>query len=259
MTETDYYAGAAMPDMLDLGPEARALAERRMVEAILFASDRPLSIADLAERLPEDADIKGHLAQLIDDYAGRGIELITVADKYFFRTSADLAFLLRREVDEPRKLSRAGVETLAIIAYHQPVTRAEIEDIRGVMTSKGTLDVLMESGWVRPMGRKRTPGRPVTYGTTEDFLIHFGIESLKDLPGLSELQAAGLLDSVDEALEAMERQARARADDPQIDLEDAINASTKSAGAEARGDGNQPDLLSDEGVEEDDFPEDDSI
>ncbi|NVJ97648.1 MAG: SMC-Scp complex subunit ScpB [Alphaproteobacteria bacterium] len=207
---------------------------RRMVEAILFASENPLSEADIAERLPEGVDVEAHIADLAQAYSTAGVNLVRVAGKYMFRTAEDLSFLLRREVDEPRKLSRAAVETMAIIAYHQPVTRAEIEEIRGVSISKGTLDVLMEAGWARMMGRKRTPGRPVTYGTTEEFLVHFGIESIKDLPGVQELKAAGLLDSVDVALEkmgGMPNPAKAIEEaDGQIDLEDAIAASERGVG-----------------------------
>lgn len=206
-------------------PVAAELEHRRMVEAILFASETPLSIDDIAERVPEGVDTAAHLQALQDDYQNRGVNLVKLAGKHMFRTADDLSFLLRREVDEPRKLSRAAVETLSIIAYHQPVTRTEIEEVRGVTISKGTLDVLMEAGWVRMMGRKRTPGRPVTYGTTEEFLVHFGIESIKDLPGLQELKAAGLLDSVDVALDklgGMPTAAGGDEDDGQIDLEDAI-------------------------------------
>ncbi len=168
----------------------------RMVEALLFASAEPLSEAALAERVPEGADVPAILAALSEHYAPRGVNLVSVAGKWMFRTAADLAFLLRKELEEPRRLSRAAVETLAIVAYHQPVTRAEIEEIRGVGLSKGTLDVLMEAGWVKPRGRKRTPGRPVTYGTSESFLVHFGLSSIDDLPGIEELKAAGLLDHV---------------------------------------------------------------
>ncbi|GHF26002.1 segregation and condensation protein B [Kordiimonas sediminis] len=216
--------------IIETNPE-RAAAHQRMVEAVLFASERPLSVDELAERLPEGANVEEHLSELTEKYAVAGVNLVQVAGKYMFRTAEDLSFLLRREVDEPRKLSRAAVETLSIIAYHQPVTRAEIEEIRGVSISKGTLDVLMEAEWVRMMGRKRTPGRPVTYGTTENFLIHFGIESIKDLPGLQELKAAGLLDSVDVALDKMggvpSRRSDSQEDDAQIDLEEAIAASER--------------------------------
>ncbi|WCL53126.1 SMC-Scp complex subunit ScpB [Gimibacter soli] len=222
-----------MEDELD---EGRMSEHRRMVEAILFASDRPLSLDEIAERLPEGASVETHVAELIRDYRNAGVNLVKVAGKFMFRTAEDLAFLLRREVEEPRKLSRAAVETLAIIAYHQPVTRAEIEDIRGVGISKGTLDVLMEAGWVHVAGRRRTPGRPVTFGTSEDFLVHFGIDSLKDLPGIADLKAAGLLDTVDHAFHKMADSADAkdRDDDRQIDLEDAIAASERRAGAELR-------------------------
>lgn len=206
-----------------------ALQHKRMVEAILFASETPLSIEDIAERVPEGVDIAGHIDALVSDYETRGVNLVRLAGKHMFRTADDLSFLLRREVDEPRKLSRAAVETMAIIAYHQPVTRTEIEEVRGVTISKGTLDVLMEAGWVRMVGRKRTPGRPVTYGTTEEFLVHFGIESIKDLPGVQELKAAGLLDSVDEALDKLGGipTPGENDDDDQIDLEEAIAESEK--------------------------------
>lgn len=207
------------------------LAHKRMVEAVLFASERAMSVEEIAERLPFGAEVEIHIGDLAADYETRGVNLVCVAGKYMFRTATDLSFLLRREVDEPRKLSRAAVETLAIIAYHQPVTRAEIEEIRGVSISKGTLDVLMEAGWIRPMGRKRTPGRPVTYGTNEEFLVHFGLETIKDLPGLQELKAAGLLDSVDVALDKIggRSQKVAEEDDRQIDLEDAIAAAGSNA------------------------------
>jgi segregation and condensation protein B len=168
----------------------------RMIEAMLFASSEPLSEAQLAERVPEEIAVAPLIDRLQNFYAGRGVNLVQVAGKWMFRTAPDLAFLLRREVQEARRLSRAAVETLAIIAYHQPVTRAEIESIRGVSLSKGTLDVLMEEDWVRMMGRRRSPGRPVTYGTTAEFLVHFGLASLQDLPGIEELKAAGLLENV---------------------------------------------------------------
>jgi segregation and condensation protein B len=168
----------------------------RMVEALLFASAEPLDEAALAAHaVPEGVDIGAILEELRETYATRGVNLVKVAGGYAFRTAPDLAFLLQKDVDEVRRLSRAGVETLAIIAYHQPVTRAEIEEIRGVAVSKGTLDVLLETEWVRPVGRRRTPGRPVTYGTTPRFLDHFGLETIKDLPGLAELKAAGVLDA----------------------------------------------------------------
>lgn len=171
------------------------LAERqlRILEALLFASAEPLSAAELAPQLGEGADVEALLAQLQQRYADRGVHLVRRGDKWAFRTAADLEFLLRRETTDTRPLSRAALETLAIIAYHQPATRAEVEEVRGVATGKGTLDLLMEAGWVRMRGRRRTPGRPVTYGTTESFLDHFGLESLADLPGLEELKGAGLL------------------------------------------------------------------
>ena len=166
----------------------------RLLEALLFASAEPLDIGTLAERLPEDMDVEAALAALQQEYATRGVNLVRIAGKWTFRTANDLSWLLSREAVETRKLSRAALETLAIIAYHQPVTRAEIEDIRGVTTSKGTLDVLLETGWIRPRGRRKAPGRPLTFGTTEAFLAHFGLESLTDLPGLEELKGAGLFD-----------------------------------------------------------------
>ena len=167
----------------------------RMAEALLFASAVPLSAEDIAARLPEGADVAGILRELNEMYVGRGVNLVQVGGKWSFRTAGDLSFLLSRESVEQRRLSRAALETLAIIAYHQPVTRAEIEEIRGVSTSPGTLDVLLECGWIRMRGRRRAPGRPITYGTTEGFLSHFGLDTVADLPGVEELKAAGLLDS----------------------------------------------------------------
>lgn len=193
---------AAETDRLDLEPLEKKgkgttvdLAGLRMVEALLFASSEPLSLEELTLRLPEGSDVLSLLEDLQLTYAPRGVNLVRVAGKWCFRTAEDLAYLMHRNVEEQRKLSRAALETLAIIAYHQPVTRAEIEEIRGVSTSKGTLDVLLETTWIRMRGRRRTPGRPVTYGTTEQFLVHFGLENVKDLPGLEELKGAGLLDS----------------------------------------------------------------
>jgi segregation and condensation protein B len=168
----------------------------RMVEALLFAASEPLEMRALGTQLPEGADVPALLAALQKDYETRGVNLVCVAEKWQFRTASDLAFLLRKEQPEQKRLSRAAIETLAIIAYHQPVTRAEIEDIRGVMLSKGTVDALMEVGWVKIRGRKRTPGRPVTFGTTEAFLTHFGLENVSHLPGVDELKAAGFLDAV---------------------------------------------------------------
>lgn len=171
------------------------IAERhlRILEALLFAAAEPLSAEDLYAYLGEGAKLPQLLAELQARYAGRGVNLVKRGERWAFRTAPDLGFLLRREQEEVRQLSRAALETLAIIAYHQPATRAEIEDVRGVSTGKGTLDLLMEAGWVRMRGRRRTPGRPVTYGTTDAFLDHFGLESLADLPGLEDLKGAGLL------------------------------------------------------------------
>jgi segregation and condensation protein B len=165
----------------------------RILEALLFASDVPLRPSDLAPYLGEGVDIPGLFLRLQEVYAERGVNLVRRGEGWAFRTAEDLGFLLRREEHETRPLSRAALETLSIIAYHQPATRAEIEEVRGVATGKGTLDLLMEAGWVRMRGRRRTPGRPVTYGTTDAFLDHFGLESLSDLPGLDELKGAGLL------------------------------------------------------------------
>lgn len=165
----------------------------REVEALLFAAAGPLTLEDLAGRLPEGADVAGALEELAALYEGRGVVLANIAGGWRFQTAEDLAWLMTEERDEPRRLSKAAQETLAIIAYHQPVTRAEIEAVRGVQASKGTLDVLLELGLVRMRGRRRTPGRPVTYGTTDAFLEHYGLASLADLPGMAEMKAAGLL------------------------------------------------------------------
>jgi len=167
----------------------------RMVEAMLFASTEPLDRNQLSARLPSDVDVAQILDVIEQTYAPRGVNLVHVAGRWTFRTAPDLAFLLRKDTHEQRKLSRAGVETLAIIAYHQPVTRAEIEEIRGVVVSKGTLDVLLETGWVTPRGRRQTPGKPLVFGTTDAFLNHFGLAALQDLPGIEELKAAGMLDA----------------------------------------------------------------
>ena len=181
----------------DAVPEAGINPEHvRMIEALLFASTEPLDAKALAASLPEGADVQAILKELQGIYEKRGVTLVCVSGKWQFRTAPDLAFLLRKEQPEQKRLSRAAIETLAIIAYHQPVTRAEIEDIRGVAVSKGTIDVLMEVGWVKIRGRKRTPGRPVTYGTTESFLVQFGLESVGHLPGLDELKAAGFLEAL---------------------------------------------------------------
>lgn len=191
----------AKDDILPEGQERTlpSLAERqlreaeRMAEALVFASAQPVSEAFLAERLPKGIDVSALMWKLKATYIMRGVNLVQVGGNWAFRTAGDLSFIIRTDDKEPKKLSRAALEVLAIIAYHQPVTRAEIEDIRGVQTSRGTLDVLMEAGWVRFRGRRRTPGRPVTLGTTVDFLDHFGLEDLRDLPGLDELKGAGLL------------------------------------------------------------------
>ena len=167
----------------------------RAVEATLFAAEAPLTAQEIARHLG-GATVEAALETLVAHYAGRGIELVERGGRWHFQTAPDLAHLLRREREEPRRLSRAAIETLAIIAYHQPVTRAEIEDIRGVVMSKGTVDTLMEIGWVKIRGRKRTPGRPVTYGTTEAFLVQFGLESVSHLPGTDELKAAGFLEAI---------------------------------------------------------------
>lgn len=179
----------------------------RAVEALLFAAETPLSAEEISAHL-EGADVKPALAQLQAHYAQRGVHLVERGKRWQFQTAPDMAHLLRREKDQLRRLSRAATEVLAIIAYHEPVSRAEIEAIRGVQTSAGTLDVLMEAGWVRVAGRRDVPGRPVIYSTTPDFLTHFGLASRRDLPGIDELKAAGLLDPVDEAFdEAMEQRA----------------------------------------------------
>ena len=175
---------------------ARAKREKiRRLEALLFAASEPLDIKALACALDGDEDVEALLAELQQQFHDRGVSLVRVSGKWQFRTAEDLSYLLERQQKEERKLSRAALETLAIVAYHQPVTRAEIEAIRGVSTSPGTLDVLMETSWIRPRGRRRAPGRPLTYGTTELFLTHFGLDAIKDLPGLADLKAAGLLDS----------------------------------------------------------------
>ncbi|MBU2581039.1 MAG: SMC-Scp complex subunit ScpB [Alphaproteobacteria bacterium] len=167
----------------------------RVIEALLFSATQPMSAQKLAEFLPPGEDPLPFLMELQSNYQGRGVNLVRVAGKWSFRTAADLGYLLKRETVEERRLSKAALETLAIIAYHQPVTRAEIEQIRGVSTSAGTLDILLDTTWIRPRGRRRAPGRPVTYGTTELFLEHFGLDNVGDLPGLSELRGAGLLSS----------------------------------------------------------------
>ncbi|KQT31203.1 segregation and condensation protein B [Sphingomonas sp. Leaf412] len=173
----------------------------RAVEAVLFASAEPLGV-DAIRAHVGDGDVRRALATLATDYAGRGVNVVERGGRWHVQTAGDLAHLLRRERDEPRKLSRAGIETLAIIAYHEPVTRAEIEAIRGVQTARGTLDVLMEAGWIRPGARREVPGRPLTWVTTPAFLTHFGLAGRRDLPGIDDLRAAGLLDPVDLAFDA---------------------------------------------------------
>ena len=191
---------AEMRVIVDNGdaPERADGAERaeelRILEALLFAAETPLDEKALATRLPAGVDVRALLLRLQQEYAPRGVNLVRVGGKWSLRTAGDLAWLLTRETVVTKKLSRAAIETLAIVAYHQPVTRAEIEEIRGVTTSKGTLDVLLETGWIRLRGRRKAPGRPVTYGTTEAFMSHFGLDALADLPGIDELKGAGLID-----------------------------------------------------------------
>lgn len=197
--------------MIEQAPEAMDIG-KRAIEATLFASEKPMTIADIKAYVGEELDIRQILTDLQEDFQHRGIVLIKTGDRWHFQTAQDLSHLLRRERAELRKLSRAGMETLAIIAYHEPVSRAEIEAIRGVQVAKGTLDVLMEAGWVRPAGRREVPGRPLIYATTAEFLTHFGLQSRKDLPGIDELKAAGLLDPVDLVLDQMELEAEGEAE-----------------------------------------------
>ncbi len=175
----------------------------RAVEAVLFAAETPLTL-DAIRAHVGTGDVRAALDQLTADYAGRGIAIVRRGERWQFQTAPDMAHMLRRDREEPRRLSRAGIETLAIIAYHEPVTRAEIEAIRGVQISKGTLDVLMEAGWVKPSGRREVPGRPLMFATTPAFLVHFGLQSRRDLPGIDDLRAAGLLDPVDLAFDRLE-------------------------------------------------------
>lgn len=184
-----------LPPNIATLPSADRREKLRMLEALLFAASEPLDEARLAARLGLGPELPALLEELKGFYASRGVNLVRVAGKWAFRTAADLAYLLEQHAADEKRLSKAALETLAIVAYHQPVTRAEIEEVRGVSTSKGTLDVLLETGWVRPRGRRRAPGKPITYGTTDSFLVHFGLDSIKDLPGLAELKGAGLLDS----------------------------------------------------------------
>jgi len=182
--------------MNETNPAAPAIEPHhlRLMEALIFASSEPVPENVMAERLPEDAPIEALITQLRQDYAGRGVILVKIGKGWAFRTAEDLGNQLMVERTVTRRLSRAAIETLAVIAYHQPITRTEIEGIRGVGLSKGTMDVLFEAGWIRPRGRRRTPGKPVTWGTTENFLGQFGLETLDDLPGVEDLKAAGLLD-----------------------------------------------------------------
>jgi segregation and condensation protein B len=183
---------AATPSLFPAPPMAE---QERMLEALLFASAEPMSVAELAARLPEGADVPEALQHLRSRYAGRGVHLVRVGEGWAMRTAPDLGWLMHKEQTETRRLSRAAIETLAIVAYHQPVTRAEIEEIRGVAVSRGTIDQLLELEWIRLGRRRMTPGRPVTFVVTDTFLDHFALESARDLPGLKELRAAGLLDS----------------------------------------------------------------
>ncbi|MDZ4790879.1 MAG: SMC-Scp complex subunit ScpB [Hyphomicrobiales bacterium] len=187
--------GLPLPASIARLPSAGRHEKLRILEALLFAAPHPLDELELRKHLTETDNIPALLDELQGLYAGRGVNLVRVAGKWIFRTAEDLSFLMERYSTEQKKLSRVALETLAIIAYHQPVTRAEIEEIRGVSTSKGTIDVLLEVNWVRLRGRRQAPGRPVTYGTTPEFLEHFGFDAIKDLPGLAELKGAGLLDS----------------------------------------------------------------
>lgn len=189
----------------------------RAVEATLFAAAERLTPADISAYVGDGVDVKAALSELEAHYAGRGIELVERGGRWHFQTAADLAHILRREREESRKLSRAAVETLAIIAYHEPVSRAEIEAIRGVQISRGTLDVLMEAGWVRPAGRREVPGRPLTFATTQEFLTQFGLKSRRDLPGIDDLKAAGLLDPVETALERLSLE---RDEDVELETDD---------------------------------------
>jgi segregation and condensation protein B len=191
MEKRNSAAATVSGDVAGQPDHAEAL---RIAEALLFASASPVSRDELRLRLPEGADVEAILRDLAAHYASRGVNLVQVAGRWAFRTAGDLSYVMARDVVEPRRLSRAAMETLAIIAYHQPVTRAEIEEIRGVATSKGTVDTLLETGWIRLRGRRKAPGRPVTYGTTPGFLEHFGLDAIEDLPGLEELKGAGFIE-----------------------------------------------------------------
>ena len=186
--------------------------DMRAVEAVLFAAAEPMSPPEIAAYVGEGVAVEIALGALAADYAGRGVNLVERGGRWHFQTAGDLAHILRREREEPRRLSRAAVETLAIIAYHEPVSRAEIEAIRGVQISKGTLDVLMDAGWVRPAGRREGPGRPLLYATTHEFLTHFGLGSHRDLPGIDDLKAAGLLDPLDDSAFQLQLESEEEAD-----------------------------------------------
>ncbi len=188
MTDREVPEERAAPDEADL------VHFSRMVEALIFAAAEPLGEADLTRHLPPGIELRPLIARVAEAYRGRGVNLVEVGGRWTFRTAPDLAFLLRRDTEETRRLSRAAIETLAIVAYHQPVTRAEIEAIRGVAVSRGTVDVLLETGWVKPAGRRKTPGKPLTFKTTDVFLEHFGLAQIGDLPGIEDLKAAGLVD-----------------------------------------------------------------
>ncbi len=223
-TETKAEAQAGEGGEAEREPDPHHL---RLLEAVLFSTDEALTEAALAERLPEGADLPVLLKALAAHYANHGVNLVHAGGRWLFRTAEDLADELRVHKQVPRRLSRAAMETLAIVAYHQPVTRAEIEEIRGVGLSRGTLDLLVESGWVAPKGRRRTAGRPATWGTTSGFLVDFGIESIKDLPGLDDLKAAGLLDKrpamqISEFIDSGDR-------DPEDEDEDAEEGSEEEA------------------------------
>ncbi|WP_158809008.1 SMC-Scp complex subunit ScpB [Beijerinckia sp. L45] len=216
----------------------------RVAEALLFAATEPVPESEIAKRLPEGTAIGSVLAKLKADYSSRGVVLVRVGAKWIFRTADDLGWLLSSSAREVKKLSRAAMETLAIIAYHQPTTRAEIEDIRGVAISKGTLDVLLETGWVKLRGRRRVPGRPITYGTTDGFLLHFGLESIGDLPGLDELRGAGLFDGRLPSTFAipMPQDGDLRHDEDPLDAEETVEDTDSELYAPEDDDHDGPDL-----------------
>ena len=181
--------------LIETSPLSNLNDQFRAVEALLFASSDPLDEKTLTEILPKNADIEKILEKIQELYKGRGVELTKVNNKWMFKTASDLSFIMQKEAKVQKKLSKAGLETLSIIAYHQPVSRAEIEEIRGVSVSPGTIDSLLELNWIRIKGRRKAPGNPITYGTTEEFLVHFDLSNIRDLPGLDELKSTGLLDS----------------------------------------------------------------